>query len=368
MNIYILSLLSDACDDISVLKVMLFLKTLINLLFTLVPLGAVLFLSFDLAKSVVASNIEEQRMNLSLFLKRFISLLIIFLIPTIVSLVVSLVTDEGDVGNYSKCLTVTSERIKSLTESKKNECINNYEEWDPVNNICVFVGEKNTLPKDFKVIQKREKQNVIVNNASRLNRTFPGSNSKTMMEYKQGDPKWGNIGFCSTSTDTMAGSGCGPTSLAMIITGYGNDQNATPKTVRDFLCNYGIHHSDGLSQWSEPLNKNFLSHFGLSGELMFSNNKGSSKYSAEKAKQLKDAVDQGYAVMILIPLHYVVIDKGGCPADKVYYYNPAEKDNGCVTMKQLWDKTWNRRQRCTVIHHSCGWRWAWKYKPANGTI
>lgn len=372
-----LDLLSDACDDISVLRVMLFIKNLLNYTFTLIPLAAILFLSFDMAKNVFSNNIEEQRKNLHIFLRRFIYLVIIFFIPTIVRIVISLVSEEYDVGNYSKCLNVTSERIKTLTEKREKECINNYEEWDPVNNICLFVGEKTKLPDDFSIVQKREKKNVVSNQVNSLNRTFSGSRSKTMMEYAQTDSKWGSIGFCDSSKATIASSGCGASSLSMIITGYGNDPNATPKTVRDYICNNGLHDNKGMHH-ATMSNEKLMNHFGLVGEKIFDVSDKSKygfgrgdTYSEKQAKMIKDEIDKGYAIILLVPGHYIAVDKGGCPGEQVYYYEASStKNNGCMTMKELWNETWNRYNRCNNGGHrddKCGWRWAWKYKPASTT-
>ena len=368
--LFVLSLLSDACDDISVLRVILFLKTLINYVLIFVPAGAILMLSIDMVKNVVSSDVSVQRKNLMLFIRRCIYLLIIFMIPNFVNSVTSFLEVDGnnEYKDYLKCANVTSEKIKYLEQASKTSCIDDYE-WDELNNICIFVGDKQELPDNYGIVQRRNKLNVPSVNS--LNRTFSGSRSKTMMEYGQGDSRWGNSPFCQAGRSTMAEAGCGATALAMIVTGYGNDVNATPKTVRDYICGNGLHTTGGLGN---PAYAPFMQHYGLDASFIFGDDVhyfGSSSYDEGKAKSIKNAVDLKYGVIILIPGHYVVVDKGGCSSDKVYFYNPADLGkNGCKTMNEVWNETWNWHNRCVSNSDKsqyCGWTRAWKFKPAKTT-
>lgn len=56
------------------------------------------------------------------------------------------------------------------------------------------------------------------------------SGSCRMVSYDQGDPKWANLPY-GTNKTSIADSGCGPTSLAMIGATLLNDTNITPSTV-----------------------------------------------------------------------------------------------------------------------------------------
>ncbi len=378
MNLFFLNLLSDACNDVGVLRVILFLKTLLQYVFTLVPVAAVLWLTIDMTKNVFSQDADTQRKNLGMFVRRCIYLIIVFLIPTIVNLTLSLFAEDIDTSEYSKCMNVTSESIKVLLKKNKDECnLDNYE-WDEINGHCVFVGESSVLPEDFTVIDVNPKADVTESPGGirRLNRSFPNSKSSTMMEYTQGDERWAYDGFCDDNVTNMASSGCGAAAFAMIVTGYGNDPNATPKTIRDYVCNNGLHRNYGLG--TDPIHsEKLVGHFGMKAEVLWER-VYSKNYSQERANLIKEAVDQGYGVIIDIPNHWVAVDKGGCPADKVYYYNPNEKwENGCVTMEKLWDMTWDRRERCTNpkpplynpnnLEQYCGWKYAYKYWPADDT-
>lgn len=123
MNLFFLNLLSDACNDVGVLRVILFLKTLLQYVFTLVPVAAVLWLTIDMTKNVFSQDADTQRKNLGMFVRRCIYLIIVFLIPTIVNLTLSLFAEDIDTSEYSKCMNVTSESIKVLLKRIKMSAI-----------------------------------------------------------------------------------------------------------------------------------------------------------------------------------------------------------------------------------------------------
>ncbi len=374
MSSMFLNIFEDACRDVSVLRTVWFVKMLLQIAFIVIPLGAIVMLSLDMTKNVVSSNVEEQRKNLRLFIKRCIFIMLVFLVPTFVNLFTAIMDDVFDISSsaYMTCMEVTTDVIDKLTKEAEETCVDGYE-WDSVNNLCVFVGEYAAVITDDGIERKKAAPSSGGGTTSPgQKRNLEGSRSTTMMEYAQTDSRWRKVGFCSGSS-TISNSGCGASALAMIITGYGNDVNATPKTVRDYLCENGLHKSGGISQGrGVPINSKLMEHYGLVGEEMF-RVKGSRYYNESLAKQIKDAADSGYGVIILVPGHYIAVDKGNCSADKVYYYEASSVSrNGCMTMKELWNETWNRYSRCSNNGYSsdhCGWRWAWKYKPAsNSTV
>ena len=150
-------------------------------------------------------------------------------------------------------------------------------------------------------------------------------------------------------------------SIAMIAATYGNDSSVNPVNVRDYLCSNGLHSSGGML-YSPFTNGNLLKHFGINGSELISANE-SKDYDEAKANAIKDAVDHGKGVILLIPGHYVVIGKNKkCSNDEVYMYDPASNtDSKCYTMKSVWNKTWNRKNRCIGGNKKCGWRRAWVY-------
>ena len=62
--------------------------------------------------------------------------------------------------------------------------------------------------------------------------------------FLQGDRRWG---YCKYGAKTIAATGCGPTSLAMIIVGLTGNTNINPKVVADYSASKGWKSGDGTA-------------------------------------------------------------------------------------------------------------------------
>ena len=83
-------------------------------------------------------------------------------------------------------------------------------------------------------------------------RTAKGSGTNTVqpVDYKQGDPRWGNIVYTSTNnkTQTIANSGCGPTSMADIMATW-IDAALTPVEMCDYAVKHGYRTKNSGTAW-----------------------------------------------------------------------------------------------------------------------
>lgn len=66
-----------------------------------------------------------------------------------------------------------------------------------------------------------------------------GTNTVQPVDYKQGDRRWGSVVYtsCGNRKQTIANSGCGPTSMADIMATW-IDRNITPRE----MCKYAVDH------------------------------------------------------------------------------------------------------------------------------
>lgn len=66
-----------------------------------------------------------------------------------------------------------------------------------------------------------------------------GTNTVQPVDYKQGDRRWGSVVYtsCGNKKQTIANSGCGPTSMADIMATW-IDRNITPRE----MCKYAVDH------------------------------------------------------------------------------------------------------------------------------
>lgn len=99
-----LEILGIACDigegRDAILTMIYYVKLVLRILQIAVPIGLILFGTIDMAKAVIAGDEKKMKEAQKPFIKRIVSAVIVFLIPYIVSVVVGLVTSNGD---YKGC-------------------------------------------------------------------------------------------------------------------------------------------------------------------------------------------------------------------------------------------------------------------------
>ena len=99
-----LEILGKACDigegRDAILTMIYYFKLVLRILQIAVPIGLILFGTIDMAKAVIAGDEKKMKEAQKPFIKRIVSAIIVFLIPYIVSVVVGLVTSNGD---YKGC-------------------------------------------------------------------------------------------------------------------------------------------------------------------------------------------------------------------------------------------------------------------------
>ena len=77
-----------------------------------------------------------------------------------------------------------------------------------------------------------------------------GTNIVQPVDYKQGDPRWGKIVYTSTNNkkQTIANSGCGPTSMADIMATW-IDAALTPVEMCDYAVKHGYRTKNSGTAW-----------------------------------------------------------------------------------------------------------------------
>lgn len=95
--------LSEICTESGVLKAMRFIGYLLYIAKVLVPVVLIIMGSLDFGKAVMASNQDAIKKSTSAFISRIIAGVLIFLLPTMVNFVFSLL--PSSVSDYSACRT-----------------------------------------------------------------------------------------------------------------------------------------------------------------------------------------------------------------------------------------------------------------------
>ena len=103
--------LLNLCDDFRFLKILYLFKIIIKVISIVVPILLILFLSIELVKAIVESNEAKINALKKSSIKRIIAAVVVFLVPTFVSLFLSIFNSK----DYQNCIVdLSSEKIKSL--------------------------------------------------------------------------------------------------------------------------------------------------------------------------------------------------------------------------------------------------------------
>lgn len=97
----------DFCTEPSILKVILYIKIILQYACIIIPIGLILMIAVDFFKNVIAKDENEMKQNSKITIKRIIYTIAIFFVPTIVDLVVNIVNDSIESLNvdYKSCIT-----------------------------------------------------------------------------------------------------------------------------------------------------------------------------------------------------------------------------------------------------------------------
>lgn len=98
--------LSDTCGGLG--PIVNIIKTVINIAHILIPIVLIAYGTLDLGKAVMASDEKKIKEAQGMLIKRCIYGVVVFLIPYLISLVISLVdtakgADTGDTTSWSAC-------------------------------------------------------------------------------------------------------------------------------------------------------------------------------------------------------------------------------------------------------------------------
>ncbi len=116
---WVIKMFMFKCDDINFLRNIMYMKSIINIIFIVVPIILIVMLVVDAVKAVVASDDGLRKMWKS-FVKRIVAAILVFFVPTMVSLVFS--TIENVTNNSIACYNdATDENIQKIASRKATE-------------------------------------------------------------------------------------------------------------------------------------------------------------------------------------------------------------------------------------------------------
>ena len=151
----------ETCTNPEILKVILYVKQILNILLFIIPIGLILMLAFDFFKNVIAGKNEEMQKNFKIAIKRLLYLVLIFFVPTIVNFVMKTL-NEIEVP-YSDCVVnADTTYIENRTLELANEALTTAKNSPTVSNI---IAAENAIEKIYDKTKKAEMEaeiNVVI--------------------------------------------------------------------------------------------------------------------------------------------------------------------------------------------------------------
>lgn len=108
------------CENSNILKIILFIKTLIDIVKFIVPIGLIIMVSIDLGKGVISGNAKPEEI-IKASGNKILAAMIIFLLPTIVNFTLIIIDEKT---SYESCWAnaeISTIKKYELEEEKKRE-------------------------------------------------------------------------------------------------------------------------------------------------------------------------------------------------------------------------------------------------------
>lgn len=260
-----------ACQMPFVLQIIYFGKLLFNIVQILLPICLIIYMLIDFSKCVINGDEASQSKIVKLSFKRMLYAILIYLVPYIVSITMSIISTM--VPDYNLCITnATPENIETFVaqyeDALEKEETKKKEAW--AQNLSNKFVPPNYISSDF-------------------------YNSETNLKQCGAASSWANypISCAQNRSDaTICTSGCGYVAYTMVVRDFGY-VDVTPDQIVDIACNEANHKTSAAS--SELLTGDVLNKkFGLSA-----------RYINES--QIEDSLKNGDSLIILIPGHWISI-------------------------------------------------------------
>jgi len=112
--------LLSSCENPTILQIIMFCKIIFQIICIAIPIALIVMFFVDFTKNVMASDASVQKKNLSIAIKRIIYAVVLFLLPTIIALVMNMLSNLGfSIGDCSS--NATKEKIEYYKQLEKDE-------------------------------------------------------------------------------------------------------------------------------------------------------------------------------------------------------------------------------------------------------
>ena len=189
--------LAECSGDPGILRLIYYVMTLAKTLFIVVPIGAVIMISLDMAKTIMSSK-DEFNKYLSVSIKRIIYCAIVFLVPTIVSSFIAILGNlKVDFVSTLECIDLN--KIEQLAENNTLGLIDKLKKDMDYKSLTEAKNSLNSInDKDLKESYSKEIKDI----QEQIDKKIKEENE---VNYKESDkkhisgPSGGNTGIVDIS-------------------------------------------------------------------------------------------------------------------------------------------------------------------------
>ena len=168
-----------ACDNLSVLRIVYFIKQLLSIAFILIPIALIVVITVDFARNVMSDE-KTMKDNLRLLLRRFIYTVIIFFVPYIVRFSINHLVDS-DV-DFMKCYNVDLDVINKQKNLSEEDC-KSKGRWNSITNECI-IESKTSKNQSSKLLNFNSSSSLLVNSDIKNSIANSSINGESLKSYK----------------------------------------------------------------------------------------------------------------------------------------------------------------------------------------
>lgn len=376
-------LILSLCDNAEVLSVIRIVNIMIKVIQIGVPIALIVSLMLEFMHAITSHDQDALKKAQNMAIKRAIATVLVLMVPTFVNFITGVIDEDNTykqcmenatVENIQAAFTAQASRLMDIAVEKASSstyllakvAVNKISDeatkqayLKELEDVKVIIDAKDALAlvsrtkkeKDYEkavaAVELIEDETVkkeltkeletiaksMKNYASEYSSSGAVANPLGLPYYNQCDSRWGSYQY-DTGGATLCSSSCGYTSYSMIAAGFTGDFSINPYTiVEHFRAPLPSSRGYGAAADAELQSNSHAAQFGMSVEVLFG--RGSSLSASQKQNLIQNAVNQGKAVIILRPWHYVVVVSDG--SGNVILLDPARSgNNGAHTIAEVY--------------------------------
>ena len=344
------------CEDVLLLTIFNILNKIIVIAKIVIPLIIIVTGMLEFFKVVTSGSPDSVTKSLMGIFYKFVAAVLIFFLPSIVGLVMGL-NGSYDESNVTCLLNANDKTLSDAKIKRATEAVEEFEqnlvssEYMIANRYVSHVTDENKkaeLEERLKNAKKAmnslsEKKRNASKNAAIKAAADKAAKEATVSGVSAGGvdnvfnlPYYNQCEEAYLSMSTSAGNyktcewGCGYVALSMIADGLTGSKGGPPAVIKALYP-----HMKGTAMPDSAMETRNVSQFGLTSTMLFPRKITQSSDELSRRKQaVVNALQNGYAVELLTPGHFITL--AGITNGKITVLDPGHREkNGNFTIDEI---------------------------------